>query len=96
MTKRVSDSSIKATLAAARLVKTIDAFRFLAAFALDERDSKQPGSTDEFLVLVRHEASGEELVVRVVGEEVDIFLASEYSIPSEAWRPPHEGFWTDN
>jgi len=93
----MKNCSIQATPAAGRLLKTEDAFRSLAAFALNERESKQPGSTDEFFFLVRHEESGEVLVVWVDGEEeVGFALASECSIPREDWRPPHEGFWTDN
>jgi hypothetical protein len=59
-----SDNNIKATLSAAHKLKNQDALRAMAAFAVEQRDTKEPGYADAFFVRIQHEDS--EYVVRVV------------------------------
>jgi hypothetical protein len=92
----MDDGNILLTTAAAKVLKTRAALRSLAARAVAMRDQRlPPGSTEEFLVLMRGGPAGEQLVVRVIGDQVSIARESECKIPPEAWRAPEEGGPTD-
>jgi len=89
---KVNDNNITATKAAARALG-LETLRSMAAFAVEQRDRKTPGDGDFFILLERED---KQVVVHVVGEEVEFALAEECSIPKESWRSPQDGFWTDN